>query len=192
MILAQAVNPWVAPAIIAAGIAAMVSIVTVVVNGALHRRDRQRQLIAEAFEKVHAYREFIFVVRRRVPDDSEKASDDRARIGGELSQLQARLNALVAVLRVETPRVGDAYAGLLRETRHVAGGMIRDAWSQPSALAGGSMNITDVDLAPLDALDDAFQAIVQAELALPPRAWWLRPRARARWKRELQRSRSTN
>jgi|SRR5829696_822960 len=190
MILAQDVNPWVGPAIVAAGIAAMVSIVTVVVNGVLHRRDRQRQLIAEAFEKVHAYREFIFVVRRRVPDDSEKASDDRARISGELSQLQARLNSLVALLRIETPRVGDAYAGLLRETRHVAGGMIRDAWAQPSILASGSMNITDVDLTSLDELDAAFQAVVQAELALPPRAWWLRWRARRRWKRALNRTAS--
>ncbi len=181
MILAQDVNPWVGPAIVAAGIAALVSIVTVVVNGVLHRRDRQRQLIAEAFEKVHAYRECIFIVRRRLPDGHEKADEDRARISGELSHLQARINSLGAVLLIESPSIGDAYATLVQETRRIAGGKIRDAWTRESTVTNGSMNITDVDLTGLDGLDRAFLEVVQAELALPPWAWWLRRRAHARW-----------
>jgi hypothetical protein len=186
VILAHDVNPWIGPAIVAAGIAALVSIVTVVVSGVLHRRDRQRQLIAEAFEKVHAYREFIFIVRRRLPESNEKAEEDRARISGELSQLQARINSLVAVLCIESPHVGDAYATLVQETRRIAGSMIRDAWTRQSTLASDTMNITDVDLTDLDGLDGAFRALVEAELALPPWAWWMRWRARSMWEQALQ------
>jgi hypothetical protein len=178
MIATQDPNPWVGPAIIAAAIAALVAIVTVIVNGVLQRRDRQRQLMAEAFEKVQAYREFIFVVRRRLPDDAEKAAEDRTGISKDLSQLQARLNSLTALLKVEAPRVGAVYADLVAHTRRIAGAHIRAAWQQPSGIATGQMNITDVDLSALSKLDDAYLATVRGELALAPRSWILRRRGR--------------
>lgn len=179
MIATSDPNPWIGPAIVAAGIAALVSIITVIVNGVLQRRDRQRQLIAEAFEKVQTYREFIYVVRRRLPDAAEKAADDRARISSDLSQVQARLKSLTALLKVEAPRVGAAYEDLVAHTRRVAGGYIRSAWTRPPDIEAGQMNVTDVDLSVLEELDAAFLAIVRAELAGPPRSWILRRRAKA-------------
>jgi len=167
MIAASSPNPWIGPAIVAAAIAALVSIITVVVNGVLQRRDRQRQLIAEAFESVHAYREFIYVVRRRLPNTDKKATEDRVRISSDLSRVQARLDSLSAVLKVEVPRVGVAYAQLVLTTRRIAGGYIRSAWARAPGIYAGEMNVADVDLSGLEKIDSAFLAIVSAELALP-------------------------
>jgi len=177
MIATTAPSPWIGPAIVAASIAALVSIITVIVNGVLQRRDRQRQLMAEAYEKVQTYREFIYIVRRRPPDASDKALDERVRISNELSQVQARLNSFRALLKVEVPRVGGAYEELWRNTRRIAGGYIQSAWALPSTLGVGQMNVNDVDLSSLEALDVAYLGVVRAELALPPRSWILRPRA---------------
>jgi hypothetical protein len=180
-------NPWIGPAIVAAGIAALVSIITVIVNGILQRRDRQRQLMAEAFEKVQTYREFIYVVRRRLPDTADDAADNHARISNDLSQVQARLNSLRALLKVEAPRVGAAYEDLVANTRQIAGGYIRSAWAQPSGIEAGQMNVTDVDLSALEELDAAYLAVVLAELALPPRSWVLRGRAKAPFREAIAR-----
>lgn len=179
MIAPQVPSPWIGPAVVAAAIAALVSIMTVIANGILQRRDRQRQLMAEAFEKVQAYREFIYIVRRRMPDSADNAVEDRARINNDLSQVQARLNALSALLKVESPRVGAVYAELVGHTRRIAGGYIRAAWSCAATAEAGPMHITDVDLSALGELDAAYLAVVRAELALRPRTWFLRRRAKS-------------
>ena len=69
-----------------------------------------------------AYREYIFIVRRRAKDKDGKARDEISR---ELSAMQAKLNSFRAQLQVEAPRVGNRYAELVTATRDVAGPLIK-------------------------------------------------------------------
>jgi hypothetical protein len=99
-------------------LALFVSLGTFVVAGRRTRLDRQRQVFADAFEAVMEYREFPFMVRRR---NSSKRDEERTRLGGELSRVQARMNSYKARLLIEDPYIGKLYAELVRQTRLHAG-----------------------------------------------------------------------
>lgn len=116
---------WWESAIVAAIVAAAVSVMTFGLTGRRARIDRQRQVFADAFESVMDYREYPFIVRRRDPDEP---ANERQRISSDLSKVQARLNGYKARLLVEDVRVGNV-TDLVNETRRVAGSMIRDAWT---------------------------------------------------------------
>src|SRR6266516_4729512 len=117
-----------APAIVAAIVAAAVSLTTFALTERRTRLDRQRQVFADAFEAVMEYREFPFIVRRRNPNEPEK---ERARLSGELSRVQARMNSHKALLLVEDPQIGKLYATLVKQTRLHAGAHIKSAWDNP-------------------------------------------------------------
>lgn len=168
---------WLAPAVIAAVIAGIVAVLGVIVNGRRARLDRQRALFAEAFGDVAAYCEYPYIVRRRRDD---LGGEDASRISGELSDVQRRLNHNRAVLQVEAPRVGRAYARLVEETRKVAGASIHEGWDQPLR-AVGDVHVVDVDLTPLELHQARFLTAAADHLSLAP--WWARaaPRAFGRW-----------
>jgi hypothetical protein len=92
-----------APAIVAAIVAAAVSLTTFGLTARRTRLDRQRQVFGDAFEAVMYYREYPFIVRRRNPNEPEK---ERQRLSGELSRVQARMNSYKARLLVEDPEIG--------------------------------------------------------------------------------------
>jgi hypothetical protein len=123
---------------------------------------------------VTAYREFPRKVRRRNKNDE---AGERVRISDALSDVQQRLEYYRAVLRVEAPYVGAAYATLVAETRKVAGPYIKEAWGSPPAQTDADVSVPDIDLSALDAVDDAYLHEVGDHLAIPPR--WLRRRWRA-------------
>lgn len=174
---------WVAPAVIAALIAAVMTGIGIIVNGRRNRLDRQRELFASAFADITEYCEFPYIVRRRRHDEP---AEERARISGELSAVQQRLNHNVAILRVEAPRVGRSYADLVATTRGVAGAAIRDGWDQPARTADDQVHVTDVDLSPIKPAEDAYLEAVRDHLALTPAvvrrtARSLRPQLRRWW-----------
>lgn len=171
---ASASDPWwVAPAVVAALIAGSFGVVTLAVNGRRARLDRQRELFALAFGDIAAYCEFPYIVRRRRADPT---GEERTRITSELSEVQRRLNHNQAVLRVEAPRVGRAYAALVQAMRRCAGAAIHAGWDQPVRDVD-DLHVTDVDLTPIDADKDAFLTTAADHLALAP--WW--SRAAGRW-----------
>jgi hypothetical protein len=154
-------SSWVAPAIVAAVVAAAVSLTTFALTVRRARLDRQRQVFADAFEAVMEYREYPFIVRRRSKDEQAK---ERARISGELSKGQARLNGFKARLRVEAPEVGKHYATLVAETRRVAGPMITEAWNTEPVEADSQVHNPGWDFSPLDDYDDAYVQVVTDHL----------------------------
>jgi hypothetical protein len=142
---------------------AAVGLLTLAVNQIRARKDRQRELFADAFATVTEYREYPFIVRRRDPNGA-----DHQAIKDNLSAVQARLNQHAARLRVEASRVGRAYAELVGATRRTAGGEIARAWDLEPLPADGPMHVRDVDLRELDAVDDTFLREVGDHLALVP------------------------
>jgi hypothetical protein len=144
-------------------LAAAVGLLTLAVNQVRARKDRQRELFADAFATVTEYREYPFIVRRRDLNGSDKQT-----ITSSLSAVQAQLNQHAARLRVEAPRVGRAYAQLVGATRRVAGAEITRAWDLDPLPADGPMHVRDVDLCELDGVDDAFLREVGDHLAVLP------------------------
>jgi hypothetical protein len=143
-------SDWVAPAIVAAIVAAAVSLTTFALTGRRARLDRQRQLFAEAFEAVTEYREYPYIVRRRSPDEPAK---ERTRISSDLSKVQARLNALQARLLVEAPYVGERYAEVVKKTKQVVGAMIKAAWDNEPVADDASMHAPPYDFSELEEPD---------------------------------------
>jgi hypothetical protein len=162
--------------VVAAVVAGAVSLTALVSTSRRDRLDRQRKLFAEAFEACIAYREYAYVVRRR---DVAQPSSERARISTELSQVQMRLQSYCALLRVEAPRVGEAYGELISETKRIAGRAISAGWDAPAPVSDDDVRVRDVDLSELDAWDDRYLVEVVHHLALWP-AWsrWRRGRVR--------------
>jgi hypothetical protein len=159
--LASSGSAWVAPTIVISVVALGVSVATFFLAGRRARLDRQRQVFADAFEVVMEYREYPFIVRRRSPDDR---AGERRRISGDLSQVQAKLNAFKARLRVEAPFVGDRYAELVASTRRAAGALIIEAWNSEPVGEDENINSPGWDLSELDAHDDAYLRAVADHL----------------------------
>ncbi len=157
---------WVAPAVIAALVAAGVAIATLIVNGRRARLDRQRELFAGVFGDLTSYCEFPYIVRRRRKDEPDA---ERVRISTELSEVQRLLNRHRAVLRVEAPRVASAYGDLLDATRRIAGAAIHDGWD---AVPGESAHVADVDLSGIDPYTDAYLQATRDHLSIWPT--WIR------------------
>ena len=172
-------SAWVAPTIVVSILALGVSLATFFLAGRRTRLDRQRQLFAEAFEAVVAYREYPFIVRRR---DPAKPAEERQRISGDLSRVQAKLNAYAARLRVEAPRVAARYTELVAATRRVAGALIREAWDAEPVGEDAQVHNPGWDMSELDAFDEAYLQAVEDHLNWPlgPLRGRLRGRERPR------------
>jgi hypothetical protein len=169
----------IAPTIVAAIVAAAVSLTTFALTGRRARLDRQRQLFADAFEALTEYREYPYIVRRRSADVPAK---ERTRISSDLSKVQARLNALQARLLVEAPYVGECYAEVVKTTKHVAGAMIKAAWDNDPVADDAKMHAPPYDFSDLEQPDGQYLRAVGDHLG-----WIYAPaRRKARkWKDRL-------
>jgi len=159
----------VAPTIVLAILALAVSLATFFLAGRRARLDRQRQVFADAFEAVMEYREYPFIVRRRSPEEPAK---ERQRISGDLSRLQAKLNAFKARLLIEDPYVGQRYAALVTKTKHVAGAMIKAGWDNEPVAEDAATHAPAYDFSELQPLDEAYLRAVADHLG------WLHAPAR--------------
>jgi hypothetical protein len=146
-------SAWVAPTIVISIVALGVSLATFFLAGRRVRLDRQRQVFADAFEAVAEYREYPYIVRRRSPDEPAK---ERQRIAGELSRVQAKLNAFKARLLVEDRYVGEHYAALVKQTRQIVGAMIKAGWDNEPVSADGEMHAPKYDFSELEPLDERY------------------------------------
>lgn len=156
---------WATPAVVVAVVAAALSAATFLVAGRRARLDRQRQIFGEAFAAIIRYREYPLIVRRRNASDE---ANERVRISGDLSSLQAELNTLKARLRIEDQRVGAVFGDLVDATRRVAGPYIREAWNEAAVEADSEMQALPIDLTPLITHDDYFLRTVRDHLAWVP------------------------
>lgn len=169
---ADSSGAWVAPTIIISILALAVSLATFFLTGRRARLDRQRQVFADAFETVMEYREYPYIVRRR---SSEEPAAERRRISGEVSRVQAKLNAHRARLLVEDRYVGERYSELVAKTRQVAGAMIKAAWDNAPVAEDADMHAPPYDFSELDAFDDAYLRVVADHLS------WLHAPLRRAW-----------
>jgi hypothetical protein len=154
-------------AVVSAIVAGIVALATFALGGRRERKDRQRQVFADAYAATAAYREFPFMIRRRNANDD---AGERVRLSNALSEVQQQLVQHQAVLRVEAPGVARSYTELVRKTRQVAGSYISDAWKRPPPADDTGVSIQDIDLSALDEFDDVYLREVADHIAQLP-AW---------------------
>lgn len=154
---------WVAPAVVAACIAAVVALVSLAIQARRGRIDRQRQVFAEAYADVAAYCEFPYIIRRRIG-----TNDDDVRITSAFSEVQHRLNRHRALVRVESPRVSRSFDALLEATREVAGAAAREGWSLPIQDLADDKSVSDVDLRDLKEPTEEYLDTVADHLSVVP------------------------
>lgn len=163
---------FLAPAVTAAVVAALTSVLLGWHKAVREDRQRRRQMFADAYGAYTAYREFPFVIRRRRVD---KPADERARIGEEVRQIQQRLGYFIGWTKLENTEVGEVYSRLIAAARKTAGREMHRAWAESQPVdSDPAMNITDVNLDACDDLEEAYLDAVRQHLK-PWRSLFSRP-----------------
>jgi hypothetical protein len=158
---------WQLPAVLAALVALTGALVTLAVSGVRARRDRRRDLYAEAFAAVTAYWEYPYIVRRRRHDEP---AAERVRISEQLGKVQERISRHEAWIRIENRHVAAAYVELIAATRKIMGPQISEGWRTPAITDDESMNIGTVSRGGLAVAEEAYLEAVRDHLSPWP-AW---------------------
>ncbi len=151
--------------LVAAAVAAAVSVTVTYFTGRRAAQDRQRELFAAAFKSVAEYREFPFIVLRR---DGADPAGERKRISTDLSQVQSDLNAHKARLQIEAPIPGAHFDRLVAGTRLFCGNAIHEAWNKTPIESDSQIHAPDIDQNELARLDREFILSVKDHLSLLP------------------------
>jgi hypothetical protein len=159
-------NPWVGPAIIAALVSGLVSLTTLALTGRRERKERHRQLMADAFAACQTYKEFPYKVRRRRSDAEAQA--DHSRISDELSAVQAALADHRARFMVEAPAVAVFFGDLVAVTRGVAGSEIRAGWTASPVGPDSGSSIILERLAEIEPYEARYLESVKDHLSVWP------------------------
>jgi hypothetical protein len=135
--------------------------VSALVGGFKDRQARRRDVFAKALAACTRYQEMPYVVRRRRTSDPE---GERIRISEELRGIQEDLTFYSAWTLTESGHVGRAYGDLVRQTREIAGGAIRDAWNEPPVQRDEDMNTPDLGFVALAEARAKYLAAVSRRL----------------------------
>jgi hypothetical protein len=160
--LAITLSDGAAATLIAAAVAAVVSLFGLWLNGVRQERARRREIFAQALAAVVAYQEFPYAIRRRRND---QPGEERVRLSEDLRVVQKELAFHLAWVELEgSAKTAGHYRALVAETRRVAGGYMRDAWNGEPTSEDSEMNITDIDYGTLEEPQAAYLASVRDDL----------------------------
>jgi hypothetical protein len=149
----------VAPVIAIFG-AALIALLTYVLNRRAARRERRAHAFGEALSVVEDYAEMPYRIRRR-PGTVE----GRNQLTEEVSRIYSRLAFHQALLDIEAPPVADAYRFLIHEAKVEVGGQMKMAWQKPVRATDAEMNLEQhYDRARVDSARDGCVATMRAAL----------------------------
>ena len=133
------------------------------------RRDRRRELHADALSACMEYKEFPFVIYRR---NGKKPEDERLRISESLREVQKRIAHHQAWLRTESENVADKYDELVGTLRSVAGEEMKKRWKAAPIKNDADMTVAPkFDWSAIVEKEVAYLMAVRKELA----PFWMRP-----------------
>ena len=154
--------------IVASIVSGMIALLTFWANGVRQERSRRQQLYADALAALVFYREFAYVIRRRrasSPGHEEVAGEERSRISEALREVQKDLAYFSSWIKAEpASNVAARYNELVAQTRHLAGGYMRDAWNAKPLDNDSGMNIPDIDYTLLEKYEQAYLDAVRRSL----------------------------
>lgn len=149
----------VAPVIAILG-AALIALLTYVLNRRAARRERRAHAFGEALSVVEDYAEMPYRIRRR-PGTVE----GRNQLTEEVSRIYSRLAFHQALLDIEAPPVADAYRLLVNAAKAEVGVQMKTAWQKPVRVTDAEMNLEQhYDRAHVDRARDRCVATMRAAL----------------------------
>lgn len=150
----------VAAPLIAAAIALIGVLITLVVNGRRGERERLRGLYAGGWAAVQAYKEMAFAIRRRNSDDR---AAERVRLSEALREIQKDLAYHEALIgRERSGDVATEYRVLIAKTREIAGGIIKRSWDEEPITSDKEMHSPEIaaELEPLKHFEERYMSAV--------------------------------
>ena len=102
------------------------------------RRDRRRQLYAEALAACMEYKEFPYVIYRR---NGKQPYEERTRISEALRDVQRRISHHQAWLKTESKSIAECYDDLVKTLRSVAGAEMKHRWKADPIKADSEMTV---------------------------------------------------
>jgi hypothetical protein len=149
--------------LVAATIAFLGVMITLRVNGLLAQRERLRELYADGWAAVQAYKEMAFAVRRRRVDDRP---GERVRLSEALRDIQKDLSYHEALIgRERSGRAAAEYRNLVAKTREIAGGIIKRSWDEEPITSDNEMHSPEIasELQALKPFEDGYMnAVIEA------------------------------
>jgi hypothetical protein len=115
-------STWTWAPLLAAGVAGVFALIGVVASLAANRRDRRRELYAEAFRAALALVEMVYRLRSADPDNARALAD-------HYHQLHEDINFHQEWIESESEEMGRAYRRLLLRIRAETRDPMRDGWS---------------------------------------------------------------
>lgn len=133
------------------------------------RRDRRRELYADALSACMEYKEFPYVIYRR---NGKKPEDERLRISEALRDVQKRIAHHQAWLRTESKHVADKYDDLVSTLRSVAGEEMKKRWKAAPIKNDAEMTVLPkFDWTAITQKEAAYLGAVHKQLS----PFWKRP-----------------
>ncbi len=150
--------------VIAALIAASVALFTLAVNQRQAAQDRRRKAFADALTAVERYAELPYRIRRRQGSDAGV----RDRLSALVHDVQQDILFHTSWLRIQAPRVADAYDSLVNVARQEAGVAMAEAWQKPPIGEDEEMNLkVALSFPKLPKARSEYIQAVRRELRLP-------------------------
>ncbi len=150
--------------VIAALIAASAALFTLAVNQRQAAQDRRRKAFADALTAVERYAELPYRIRRRQGSDP----DIRDRLSALVHDVQQDILFHRSWLRIQAPRVAEAYDSLVNVARQEAGAAMAEAWQKPPIEKDEEMNLrVALSFPKLPKARSEYIRAVRRELRLP-------------------------
>lgn len=154
--------------VIAAVVTGLVALVVLAVNQYQARQDARRKDFAEALAAVERYAELPYRIRRRQGSTPEV----RGRIAEFIHEVQQDLLFHKSWMRIQAPRVAEAYESLLRTTREEAGSAMTEAWNTTPIDRDEDMPLgVGLRLPRMEEERARYIRAVSYELEFPPLRW---------------------
>ena len=150
------------PAILAAAVAALVSVTIYWFTQRQAALERKRRASGEAIADALAWLELPYRIRRRVDDSPERLHD----LSDRIHILQERLLYHENWLRVEIPQAHPMYRDLVREVKIAAGSAMQNAWCSSPITTADGMNIGDLDIRLNQESVEKFSKVVRRQLSI--------------------------
>jgi hypothetical protein len=152
--------------LITSAIALIGVLITSIVNGYRANRERRRELFAGGWAAIQSYKEMAFAIRRRSAADPP---GERVRLSEALREIQHDVSFHEAMIgRDPSDDVASAYRELVRETRVIAGGIIKRSWDEPPIDSDSEMHAPQLatKLQALRPVEDAYLDAVAKAMKL--------------------------
>jgi len=133
------------------------------------RRDRRRDLYADALSACMEYKEFPYVIYRR---NGKKPEEERTRISEAMRDVQKRIAHHRAWLMTESKDVAVKFDDLINALKSVAGKEMKERWKAAPITEDAEMTVVPkFDWSPITKKEEAYIAAVRKQLA----PFWKRP-----------------